>query len=306
MNIPRIPIGDWGDAIFEWFRDTFESAIDAGSDVLDVLVNGLVDGLNAVPFSVLIPLIALIALLVRSWQLAVGTLLSLLLIVSMGYWPSAMQTLGLVLVAALIAIVIAIPFGILAAKSNRFSAIVRPVLDFLQTMPAFVYLIPAVVLFGIGFVPGIFATVIFAVAPGVRFTELGIRGVDAETVEAGHAFGAKPGQILWKIQFPLAMPTIMAGINQVIMLSLSMVVLAGFVGAQGLGQKVVQAVMTQRLPQGIESGLSIVILAIILDRITAALGNPGEYKSSLLGILRTRRQKHEARRTADARAASLA
>src|SRR5690606_2541436 len=207
--------------------------------VIDFLVHGLVSGLLSVHFIVIIVLFALLAWLVRSWQLAVGTIISMLLIVSMGYWQSAMQTLGLVLVATTIAVVIAIPIGILAATSVRFRAFVMPVLDFLQTMPAFVYLVPAVLLFSIGYVPGVFATVIFAIAPGVRFTELGIRGVDHETVEAAQAFGAKPGQILRGVQLPLALPTIMAGINQVIMLSLSMAVLVGFVGAEGLGKDVV-------------------------------------------------------------------
>lgn len=290
LEIPKIPVGDWGNEAFIWFRNTFEAVIDVGSDAIRWVVNGVIDGLLGVPYWVIILLLALIALAVRSWQLAVGTLLSFLLIVSMGFWTSAMQTLGLVLVATLIAVILAVPLGIAAAKSDRFSALLKPVLDFLQTMPAFVYLIPAVMLFSIGYVPGIFATVIFAVAPGIRFTELGIRGVDRETVEAGHAFGAKPGQILRNIQFPLALPTIMAGINQVIMLSLSMVVLAGFVGANGLGKDVVEAVMRQRLANGIESGLSIVIIAIYLDRVTAALGSPGEYPHSLAGISRKRRR----------------
>lgn len=289
MNIPKIPIGTWGQVAFDWFRDTFDWLIDFFKVFIDVLVNGIVDGLLSVHFLVVIVLFAALGWLVRSWQLAVGTIISLLLIVSMGYWQSAMQTLGLVLVATLIAVVMAIPLGILAAKSDRFSAFMKPLLDFLQTMPAFVYLVPAVLLFSIGFVPAIFATVIFAIAPGVRFTELGIRGVDGEVVEAGQAFGAKPGQILRGIQLPLALPTIMAGINQVIMLSLSMAVLGGFVGAPGLGKDVVAAVMQQQLPAGIESGVSIVIIAVFLDRVTAALGNQSEYQSSLLGLFRKRK-----------------
>lgn len=289
MNIPKIPIGTWGQVAFDWFRDTFDWLIDFFKVFIDVLVNGIVDGLLSVHFLVVIVLFAALGWLVRSWQLAVGTIISLLLIVSMGYWQSAMQTLGLVLVATLIAVVMAIPLGILAAKSDRFSAFMKPLLDFLQTMPAFVYLVPAVLLFSIGFVPAIFATVIFAIAPGVRFTELGIRGVDGEVVEAGQAFGAKPDQILRGIQLPLALPTIMAGINQVIMLSLSMAVLGGFVGAPGLGKDVVAAVMQQQLPAGIESGVSIVIIAVFLDRVTAALGNQSEYQSSLLGLFRKRK-----------------
>ena len=182
-----------------------------------------------------------------------------------------MASLALVLVASAIAIAISVPLGIVAARSNRASAIIRPILDFLQTMPAFVYLVPALILFRVGVVPGIVATIVFAMAPGVRFTELGIRGVDKEVVEAGHAFGSSPWRILRQIQLPLAMPTIMAGINQVIMLSLSMVVIAGLVGGGGLGSDVVQALSRIDVALGFEAGLSVVIIAIYLDRLTAAL-----------------------------------
>lgn len=291
----RIPIGDWVSVGLDWFRYTFVGLLDFITVVLKGMVEGLIDGLLAVPFPVLILVLALIAWLVRSWRLAVGTIIGFLLIVSMGFWESAMQTLGLVLVAALIAVILAVPLGILAARNDRVSAVLKPVLDFMQTMPAFVYLIPAVLFFSIGFVPGIFATVIFSLPPGVRFTELGIRGVDAETVEAGQAFGAKPGQILRGIQLPLATPTIMAGINQVIMLALSMVVLAGIVGADGLGKDVVTAVSTQRVALGVEAGLSVVIIAVFLDRLTAALGNPSDYPNSIMGILRKRRATQSAR-----------
>jgi glycine betaine/proline transport system permease protein len=184
-----------------------------------------------------------------------------------------------------------VPLGILAARSDRFSAVIRPVLDFMQTMPSLVYLIPAVVFFSVGFVPGVFATLLFSLPPGVRFTELGIRGVDSETVEAGQAFGATPGKILRGIQLPLATPTIMAGINQVIMLALSMAVVAGMAGANGLGKEVVSALSTLNIAKGVEAGLSVVILAVFLDRVTAALGNPAEYKSSLLGVLRKQRNE---------------
>ncbi|MGO1227822.1 MAG: ABC transporter permease, partial [Brachybacterium sp.] len=153
-----------------------------------------------------------------------------------------------------------------------------------QTMPAFVYLIPAVTFFSLGVVPGVFSTIIFALPPGVRMTELGIRQVDSETVEAGEAFGATRGQILRGIQLPLAVPTIMAGVNQVIMLSLSMAVVAGMVGADGLGKEVVQAISTQNLALGVEAGLAVVVLAVYLDRLTAALGNPGAYKGSLVAL----------------------
>ncbi|WP_151525500.1 ABC transporter permease [Serinicoccus kebangsaanensis] len=286
--VPRIEIGEWGDTALDWINDNFEWLLDFLATLLNWLVSTLTDALVTVPALVLVAIFALIGLLVRSWELAVGTAVTFLLIIAMDQWVTAMQTLALVLMATLVAILIAVPIGILAARSDRVSAVVRPVLDFMQTMPAFVYLIPAVVFFGIGVVPGVFATVIFALPPGVRLTELGIRGVDAETVEAGQAFGATPRQILRGIQLPLAMPTIMAGVNQVIMLSLSMAVIAGIAGADGLGKEVVASISTLDGPQGIEAGLGVVIIAIYLDRVTAALGKPGDYPHSLLGVLRRR------------------
>lgn len=289
MEMIRIPLGDWVKDGLDWFKSSFRGALDVTSDAIDWLVGGLGDVLTAVPFPVLILLFALLGWLVRSWQLAIGTAITMLLIVAMDQWENAMLTLALVLVSVLIAIVIAVPLGILAARSDTFSAVIRPVLDFMQTMPAFVYLIPAVLFFTAGFVPGVVATILFSLPPGVRFTELGIRGVDAETVEAGQAFGATPGKILRGIQLPLATPTIMAGVNQVIMLALSMAVVAGMAGANGLGKEVVAGIMQMQIGKGVEAGLSVVILAVFLDRVTAALGNPGEYRRSLLGMARKRR-----------------
>jgi len=217
--------------------------------------------------------LALIALAASGWIMSLVTVLGLSLIYVMNQWDNSMATLALVIVASVIALVFAIPFGILAAKSRIASMITRPVLDFMQTMPAFVYLIPAVVIFRAGPTVGIIATVIFAMAPGVRFTELGIRQVDTEVVEAGHAFGASPWRILRQIEMPLALPTIMAGVNQVIMLSLSMVVIAGMVGAGGLGKDVVAALARVNVSLGFEAGLAVVIIAIYLDRVTSGLSN---------------------------------
>jgi ABC-type proline/glycine betaine transport system permease subunit len=186
-----------------------------------------------------------------------------------------MDTLALVLVASAIAVIISVPTGIWAARNDTVSRLVRPVLDFLQTMPAFVYLIPAIIFFGVGVVPGMIATILFALAPGVRLTELGIRGVDAEVVEAGQAFGATRGRILRQIQLPLALPSIMAGVNQVIMLSLSMVVIAGIVGAGGLGGEITRAIGRINVGLGFEAGVAIVILAMMLDRMTSALADKG-------------------------------
>lgn len=200
-----------------------------------------------------------------------------------------MSTLSLIIVAVVIALIISLPLGVWAAKSSVVSTIVRPVLDFMQSMPALTYLVPAIVMFGIGQVPGAIATVIFALPPGVRFTELAIRQVNSEVVEAAQAFGATGSHILFKVQLPLATKTIMAGVNQVIMLALSMAVIAGMAGADGLGKMVVEAISTINIPKGVEAGLGVVLIAVFLDRVTAALGAPGENRSSLLGMLARRR-----------------
>ncbi|RGE21489.1 proline/glycine betaine ABC transporter permease [Leucobacter sp. wl10] len=300
MNGVRIPLGDWVSDGLDWFKNAFEWLLEFVTLVVGWLVEGLADLLVSIPFAALVAVFALLGWLVRSWQLAVGTALTMLLIVAIDQWENAMLTLALVLIAALIAVAIAVPIGILAARSDRFSAVIRPVLDFMQTMPSLVYLIPAVVFFSVGFVPGVFATLLFSLPPGVRFTELGIRGVDSETVEAGQAFGAAPRRILRGIQLPLAMPTIMAGINQVIMLALSMAVVAGMAGADGLGKEVVAALSTLDIAKGVEAGLSVVILAVFLDRVTASLGKPGSRASSLLGVLRRRRGARSAAPTAPA------
>jgi glycine betaine/proline transport system permease protein len=282
--MPRIPIGEWVDTGIDWLKANVSWLFDLFSTVMDFLISGLTDLLMLAPALVMVVVFALIALVVRSWKLSLATLIGFAIVVSMEQWETMMQTMALVLVATVFAVVIAVPLGILAAVSSTVSAIVKPVMDFMQTMPAFVYLIPAVTFFSIGVVPGIFSTIIFALPPGVRMTELGIRQVDGETVEAGEAFGATRGQILRGIQLPLAVPTIMAGVNQVIMLSLSMAVVAGMVGADGLGKEVVQAISTQNLPLGVEAGLGVVVLAVYLDRLTAALGNPSGYPTSLLAL----------------------
>ena len=293
MENIRIPIGAWVDTVFDWLKENVAWFFDAVTWLFNFLIDVLTDVLVDLHPLVIIILLALIGWVFRSWQMAVGTLITLFFIMTMDQWVAAMQTLALIIIAAVIAIIIAIPVGILAARSNRASAVIKPILDFMQTMPAFVYLIPAVTFFGIGVVPGLVATVIFALPPGVRFTELGIRGVDSETVEAGQSFGATPGQILRGVQLPLATPTIMAGINQVIMLALAMAVIAGMVGADGLGKNVVEAIATQNLPLGVEAGLGVVIIAVYLDRVTAALGNAKDYPRSLVAGLRRRSAKNK-------------
>ena len=268
----RLPLGDWVEAGVDVLTETFSPVFDVIQFVFSALYEAVEFALITPPFWVIILAAALLALAIRGWKFAVGSAIGLLAIVSMNQWENAMESLSLVLVASFLAVAISVPLGILAARSNVASAIIRPVLDFMQTLPAFVYLVPALILFGIGVVPGIVATIIFAMAPGVRLTELGIRGVDTEVVEAGQAFGSSPWRILFQIQLPLATKTIMAGVNQVIMLSLSMVVIAGIVGAGGLGGDVLQALSRIDVGLGAEAGISVVIIAIFLDRLTAALG----------------------------------
>ncbi|MBD8080735.1 ABC transporter permease [Cellulosimicrobium arenosum] len=289
--LPDLHIGDGVKSAIDWIYDNLSPVLDAISTSLLFLVETVTDTLLALPALVMVVLFTLLALLVRSWGFGLFTLLGTLLVVSMDMWEPAMETLGLVIVAALIALLIAVPVGILAARNDTFSAAVRPVLDFMQTMPGFVYLVPVVIFFGIGVVPGVCATIIFALPPGVRLTELGIRQVDSETVEAGEAFGGTSGQILWGIQLPLGLPTIMAGVNQVIMLALSMSVIAGLVGAGGLGQEVVTSISRLDVPLGFEAGLAVVILAIFLDRLTGAIGQPTG--RSLVAMVRSRRAAAE-------------
>ncbi|AZS42551.1 Glycine betaine transport system permease protein OpuAB [Microbacterium oleivorans] len=296
----RIPIGEWAEAGVAWIRDTLGWLLSGVSAVVGWFVDTLANGLLSLPIVAVIVTFAALAWLLRSWRFAIGTIVGFVLILGVGQWVNSMQTLALVLVAALIAVVIAVPLGIAAARNDTFSAILRPVLDLMQSMPAFVYLIPAIVFFSIGVVPGVVATVIFALPPGVRLTELGIRGVDSETVEAGHAFGATPAQILRGVQLPLAMPSIMAGVNQLIMLALSMAVIAGIAGADGLGKEIVQAMSTVDIAKGVEAGLSVVILAVYLDRLTGALGALKTQRGSLLGAIARRRGPQDARSTAAA------
>jgi len=291
VNDFRLPLGAWVDGFIDYVTDTFGFIFDFIRAIFDGAFEFVDFLLVSPPFWAIIVVAAALAYVTRGWKFALGTVIGFVLIVGVDQWENAMDTLALVLVASLIAIAISVPLGILAARSSLASGIIRPVLDFMQTMPAFVYLIPALILFRIGVVPGIVATIIFSMAPGVRLTELGIRGVDREVVEAGQAFGASPWRILRQIQLPLAMPTIMAGINQVIMLSLSMVVIAGMVGAGGLGAEVVASLNRIDVALGFEAGLSVVILAIFLDRLTAALGTGDTPIGRLLASGKRRRRQ---------------
>lgn len=228
------------------------------------------DTLSLIPPFVMIIIIVLTAFFIsgRKFGLAIFSAIGLWLIQNQGYWTHLMETLSLVLISSLLAVLIGVPVGILMAKSKTAAVIIEPILDFMQTMPAFVYLIPAVAFFGIGMVPGVFASLIFATPPTVRFTNLGIRQVSAELVEAADAFGSTGAQKLFKVELPMAKATIMAGINQTVMLSLSMVVIASMIGAPGLGREVLSALQRSEVGTGFVAGMGIVILAIIIDRFT--------------------------------------
>ena len=271
-GVPRIPVGDAIESAFDWVDDNLGAFFDVVATVVEVSVDGLTGLLTAPPALVIAVVLAGLAVLARGWKLGAMSLLGFVAIVGMGQWDASMQTLSLVVFATVVAVIIAVPVGIAAARSDKVSTAVRPVMDLMQTMPAFVWLVPVVTLFSIGVVPGVVATIIFALPPGVRLTELGIRQVDPEVVEAGHAFGSTPREILRGIQLPLALPTVMAGINQVIMLALSMAVIAGLVGAGGLGGVVTSSIARLDVGLGFEGGLAVVILAIYLDRLTASIG----------------------------------
>jgi ABC-type proline/glycine betaine transport system permease subunit len=272
--MPQIDVGAPFGALVDWLTANFGPLFHFISAVMLYLLDAVLYVLTAPhPFIVTAVFVAL-ALLERKWGFGLLTLIAFLLIQAMGLWVEAMQTLALVVVATVFAVAIGIPVGIWAARSRRVSNVVRPVLDFMQTLPVFVYLIPAVFFFGIGAVPGVVATIVFAIPPATRLTELGIRSVDKEVTEAATAFGSKPRQMLREVQLPLAMPSIMAGVNQTLMLALSMVVIAGLVGAGGLGAVVVRGISTLDVGAGFEGGIAVVFLAIYLDRLTQALAKP--------------------------------
>ncbi|MBK5431888.1 proline/glycine betaine ABC transporter permease [Bacillus sp. TH25] len=268
-NIPRIPLGEWVDSFVASLYEHFEGLFRGFSYIIGGFVDLLTNFLTIIPAIVMIIILCfLIWYTTRKLSLVIFTLIGLLFILNINYWAQTMQTLALVLTSVIISIIIGIPIGILASQNERFSKFLKPTLDFMQTMPAFVYLIPTITFFGVGVVPGIIASVIFAMPPTIRFTDLGIRQVPEDLIEAANAFGSTASQKLFKVQLPLATGTIMAGVNQSIMLSLSMVVTASLVGAPGLGVDVYRSVTQVNIGMGFEAGLAIVVIAIILDRIT--------------------------------------
>jgi glycine betaine/proline transport system permease protein len=267
----KIPIGSAMEDVVDWLTDNADFIFDAISVSLEWLILFIVDFFVWLPPSV--PMIATAAtawFLHKSVPLVIFVVCALLLILNLGYWQEMLETFVLVLTATSISIALGVPIGITAAHKPWLYTILRPILDLMQTIPTFVYLIPTLVLFGLGVVPGLISTIIFAIAAPIRLTYLGISKVPADLIEAGRAFGATPFKLLYKVELPAAMPSIMAGITQCIMLSLSMVVIAALVGADGLGKPVVRALNTVNISQGFEAGLAIVLVAIILDRICKA------------------------------------
>jgi len=268
-----IPVGDWFEAFITFLKTNLEGLFEGIRVTLGFMIHHLEQAFNFLPWWLMVVLVSLILWRRVGWGLALFSTLGLVLVRLMNLWDETMLTVALVLIATSLALAIGLPLGIWAARNKVVQKIARPTLDLMQTMPAFVYLIPAVTFFSLGTVPGAFATIIFAMPPAVRLTELGIRQVPVEVVEAALSFGATPRQLLFKVQLPIAMQTIMAGVNQTIMLSLSMVVIAAMIGAPGLGRVVFGSIQMMEIGQAFEGGLSIVVIAIILDRLTQSFGS---------------------------------
>lgn len=268
FSLPRIPLGAGVEAALDWLTTVLSPLTRAFSEIVELGIDAIVDGLGLIPPVILVVLIALLSWKLATRGVAIFALIGLLFVWNINLWSATLSTIALVLISTIIAVAMGVPLGIIAGLSERFHAIVKPILDFMQTMPAFVYLIPAIPFFGLGPVAAAFATVIFSIPPAIRLTALGIRQIDAEMIEASEAFGTTTMQKLFKVQLPLALPTIMAGVNQTIMLALSMVVIAAMIGAGGLGGEVWRAIQRLRPGQGFEAGLAVVIIAMLLDRIT--------------------------------------
>ena len=286
-----IPVADWVESFTDWLTGTFSGLFSALQSFGQFVMDGMTNTLLFVPPLVMILLLTIAAFFVSSkkWGLTAFTFVGLLFIYNQGLWTDLMNTVTLVLLSSLVSIIIGIPLGILMAKSEKAQSIVTPILDFMQTMPGFVYLIPAVAFFGIGMVPGVFASVIFALPPTVRMTNLGIRQISRELVEASDSFGGTGWQKLVKLELPLAKSTILAGVNQTTMLALSMVVIASMIGAPGLGRGVLSALQRAQVGNGFVSGVSLVILAIIMDRFTQNLNKPAHKKKAVSA--KSRKQK---------------
>ena len=267
-----IPLGDWVAEGVDWIQINLTGVLDGIAEVLALVIDSFEGLLQGIPPLILALIIVLLATWRVGWKFGLFAIAAMVLLFGMNIWSETISTLGLVIASSFVALLIGLPIGITMARHDTFEAIARPVLDFMQTMPPFVYLIPAAIFFGLGKVPGSIATLIFAMPPAVRLTNLGIRQVSDEHIEAGKAFGCTSHQLLFKVQLPLAMPSIMAGINQTIMLALSMVVIASMIGAGGLGNTVLTGIQRLDVGLGFEGGLGVVLLAILLDRITQSFG----------------------------------
>ena len=264
----KIPVGDWAEAGFDWLNDNFAFLFDALSDAMEALIDAILWVLETPhPLIVVAAFAALTWALQRTWKTPFLVVLGFLFILNQGYWDETLESLTLVLSACVVCMGLGVPIGIAAAHRPRLYRAMVPVLDLMQTLPTFVYLIPAIVFFGIGMVPGLIATVIFVLPAPIRLTYLGVSSTPTPLLEAAQAFGATKRQVLWKVELPSALPQIMAGLNQTIMLSLSMVVIAALVGASGLGVPVIRALNTVNTGLGFESGFVIVVVAIMLDRM---------------------------------------
>ena len=268
----NIPLADWIDNVMHWVLTNWGGFFDTVGNVILQMLLGIERFLLWLPWFVLVLVVGLLAWRVmRRWWAGLLMASFLVLIGSFGYWDLAMMTLAIVIASVILSLVIGIPTGIFMARSDRFQSILKPQLDAMQTMPSFVYLIPALMLFGLGKVPAVFATIIYAVPPVIRLTNVGIRQVSPSVVEAARAFGSSSRQTLFDVQLPLAIPSIMVGINQTTMMALAMVVIASMIGARGLGLEVLLAINRIEVGRGFEAGLSIVLMAIIIDRITSAM-----------------------------------
>jgi glycine betaine/proline transport system permease protein len=268
-----IPLDDWIEFGVNWLVGNFRPQFQAIKMPIEWMLNGINDLLLWLPAPVVLILFLIAGWKVAGWKVGLFSIISMAFIGFMGLWSETMTTLAMVISAVVVCVLIGVPLGILSSRSDRFEAILRPVLDAMQTTPAFVYLVPVVMLFSIGTVAGVIATIIFSMPPIIRLTNLGIRQVHPELIEATYSFGATRRQVLWKVQIPLALKTIMAGLNQTIMLSLSMVVIASLIGAGGLGVPVFEGLNSLQVGLAGIGGLGIVLMAMVLDRITQALGS---------------------------------
>ena len=282
-NFPEfinINLGVYVDNVVKWLIVNADSIFATISKVMLGFLLGIQNFLMWVPWFVLVAIIFLAGTYVKNWKSGLTFAVMLTLIGAMGLWQEMMLSLAIIITSVIISIVIGIPLGILSAKSKKASMIMSPLLDAMQTMPSFVYLIPAVMFFGLGMVPAVFATIIYATPPAIRLTNLAITEVDKEMLEAAHSFGASPMNVLLKVELPQAFPTIMTGINQTMMMAVSMVVIASMIGAKGLGLNVLESINRLDIAQGFEAGLSVVFLAIILDRLTQGMANKMNYHNN--------------------------